>query len=73
MIKRDLGLALQYSLPHRFLSRIMYYLTRSQWGWIKQPLINQIAKRFRVDMADALEPDLRAYPSFNAFFTRDCK
>lgn len=73
MIKRDLGLALQYALPHRFLSRIMYYLTRSQWRWIKQPLINQIAKRFRVDMSDALEPDLRAYPSFNAFFTRALK
>lgn len=73
MIKRDLGLALQYSLPHRFLSRLMYYLTRSTWGWIKQPLINGIAKRFRVDMSDALEPDLRAYPSFNAFFTRALK
>lgn len=73
MIKRDLGLALQYSLPHRFLSRIMYYLTRSTWGWIKQPVINGIAKRFRVDMSDALEPDLRAYPSFNAFFTRALK
>jgi phosphatidylserine decarboxylase len=73
MIKRDLGLALQYGLPHRFLSRVMFYLTRSEWGWVKNTLIRQIAKRFLVDMTDALEPDLAAYPSFNAFFTRALK
>ena len=70
MIKRDLSLALQYALPHRFLSRIMFYLTRSEWGWLKNTFISQIVKRYRVDMSDALEPDLAAYPSFNAFFTR---
>ncbi len=73
MIKHDLGLALQYGLPHRFLSRVMFYLTRSEWGWVKNTLIRQIAKRFSVDMTDALEPDLAAYPSFNAFFTRALK
>jgi phosphatidylserine decarboxylase len=72
-MKRDLGLALQYGIPHRFLSRIMFYLTRSQWGFVKNTLIRQIARRFRVDMHDALEPDLAAYPSFNAFFTRALK
>jgi phosphatidylserine decarboxylase len=73
MIKRDIGLALQYGLPHRLLSRMMFYLMRSQWGWVKNTLIQQIAKRYRVDMSDALEPDLAAYPSFNAFFTRALK
>lgn len=73
MIKRDFGLALQYALPHRFLSRIMFYLTRSEWRWVKNTFIRQIVKRYRVDMSDALEPDLAAYPSFNAFFTRALK
>jgi phosphatidylserine decarboxylase len=72
-MKRDLGLALQYGLPHRFLSRVMYYLTRSEISLVKNILIRQIARRFNVDMADALEPDLAAYPSFNAFFTRALK
>jgi phosphatidylserine decarboxylase len=70
---RDFALALQYGLPHRFLSRLMYYFMRSQWRWLKNLQINQIAKRYQVDMNDALEPDLRAYPSFNAFFTRALK
>ena len=70
MIGRDLALALQYALPHRFLSRIMFYLTRSEWRWVKNTFIRQIVKRYQVDMSDALEPDLAAYPSFNAFFTR---
>ena len=73
MIKRDLALALQYALPHRFLSRIMFYLTRSEWRWVKNTFIRQIVRRYRVDMSDALEPDLAAYPSFNAFFTRALK
>ncbi len=73
MIKHDLALALQYALPHRFLSRLMFYLTRSEWRWLKNTFICQIVKRYRVDMKDALEPDLAAYPSFNAFFTRALK
>lgn len=73
MIRRDLALALQYALPHRFLSRMMFYVTRSEWRWVKNTFIRQIVKRYRVDMSDALEPDLAAYPSFNAFFTRALK
>ena len=73
MIRRDLALALQYALPHRLLSRMMFYLTRSEWRWVKNTFIRQIVKRYRVDMSDALEPDLAAYPSFNAFFTRALK
>ncbi len=69
-LARDLALALQYGLPHRLLSRGMYYLMRSKIGWLKNLLIGQIARRYKVDMRDALEPDLRAYASFNAFFTR---
>jgi phosphatidylserine decarboxylase len=61
---------LQYALPHRFLSRIVYYATRWTWRPWKNFLINRIVQGYDVDMAEAIEPDPFAYPHFNAFFTR---
>jgi phosphatidylserine decarboxylase len=73
MIKRDLGVALQLLLPHQLLSRIVYYATRWTWAPWKRLLISQLKRLYRIDMADALNPDLESYPSFNAFFTRALK
>jgi phosphatidylserine decarboxylase len=70
MIKRDLGVALQLLLPHQLLSRIVYYAMRWTWGPWKRLLISQLKRAYRIDMTDALNPDLESYPSFNAFFTR---
>ena len=61
---------LQYLLPHRLLSRLALWAAHWRFGPWKDLLIGQAVKRFRVDMAEAAEPDPRAYPSFNAFFTR---
>jgi phosphatidylserine decarboxylase len=72
-IKRDLGVALQLLLPHQLLSRIVYYAMRWTWRPWKRLLISQLQRAYRIDMADALNPDLESYPSFNAFFTRALK
>ena len=40
---------------------------------IKQWLIDTVVRKFDVDLSEAAEPDPRAYPSFNAFFTRALK
>jgi phosphatidylserine decarboxylase len=61
---------LQYALPHRFLSRIVYHATRWTWRPWKNFLISRIVRRYAVDMAEAIEPDPFAYSHFNAFFTR---
>lgn len=61
---------LQYLLPHRLLSRIIYHATRWTWRPWKNFLISQIVRRFHVDMSEAQQPDALAYPCFNAFFTR---
>ena len=63
-------LLLQYGLPHRALSRIVYWATRWTWRPWKDFLISTIVKNYNVDMSEAAQPDPRAYPSFNAFFTR---
>jgi len=65
-----LFVALQYLLPQHLLCRVVYALTRSESGWIKNSLIRAFMYAYRPQMADALEPEPRRYPSFNAFFTR---
>ncbi len=64
---------LQYILPHRLLSRIVFHATRWTWAPWKDFLIRLITRRYRVDMSEAAEPDIAAYPHFNAFFTRALK
>lgn len=73
MLSRDLAVALQLILPHRALSRIVYYAMRWRFKPWKRLLINQISRAYKVDMAHAQEPDPEAYESFNAFFTRSLK
>lgn len=67
------SLLLQYILPHRLLSRIVYYATRWTWRPWKNRLIATIVRNYRVDMSQAEQPDPFAYASFNAFFTRSLK
>ncbi|MEX1827722.1 archaetidylserine decarboxylase [Luteibacter sp. CQ10] len=64
---------LQYVLPHRFLSRIVYQATRWEWAPWKNFLIREIVQRYDVDMSQAAQPDPLAYQHFNAFFTRKLK
>jgi len=59
-----------YLLPHHALSRVMHAITRSEIHWWKTAFTRWFVQRFKVDMSLALEPDLKSYPSFNAFFTR---
>jgi phosphatidylserine decarboxylase len=64
---------LQYLLPHRALSRIVYFATRWTFAPWKNFLIATIVRKYAVDTREALEPDVSAYPTFNAFFTRALK
>lgn len=65
-----LFIALQHLVPQRWLSERMYRLARVQWRPLKRLIIRNFARIYQIDMSLALEPDLDAYPSFNAFFTR---
>jgi phosphatidylserine decarboxylase len=68
-----LSVLAQYALPHRTLSRLVYWATRRTWTPWKNFLIGRVVKAYRVDMSQAEQPDPFAYPSFNAFFTRALK
>ena len=66
----SLFILLQYLLPQHWLSRITGWLAECRTPWLKNVLIRLFARHFRVDMGEAAEPVLEAYPNFNAFFTR---
>jgi phosphatidylserine decarboxylase len=61
---------LQRLLPQHGLSRLVGWLAVIERPWAKNLLIRGFMRLFRVNMAEAAQPDPLAYPSFNAFFTR---
>lgn len=66
----SLSVALQRAYPRRLLSRIVLHATRVRIPAWQQWLIRTVVRRHEVDISDAVESDPRAWPTFNAFFTR---
>ncbi|WP_104202119.1 archaetidylserine decarboxylase [Billgrantia saliphila] len=64
---------IQYPIPHHLLSRLVGFLAECRVAWLKDGLIRAFIKAFEVDMREAAEPDIRAYATFNDFFTRKLK
>lgn len=62
-----------YLIPQHLLSRLIGKLARSSLPFIKTPFIHRFAKKYHVNMTEALEPNLAAYPTFCDFFTRALK
>ena len=69
----SLKIAAQYILPKHLLSRLVGYLAAAHAGALTTALIKLFIKQYRVNMAEALHEAPEAYPSFNAFFTRQLK
>jgi phosphatidylserine decarboxylase len=69
-VRARLFVALQYLLPHHFISRLAYRITRSRVPLVKNALIRSFVSNFHPDMSEAEQPDPLQYESFNAFFTR---
>ena len=68
-----LKIKLQYVLPKHALSRLVGKFAAGEYGATTTFIIKQFIKQFNVDMSEAKESDPAAYPSFNAFFTRELK
>jgi phosphatidylserine decarboxylase len=65
-----LSTRLQHLLPQHLLSRLVRAATHARFPWLAPILIRWFVRRYRVDLAQAEQPDPGGYPSFNAFFTR---
>jgi phosphatidylserine decarboxylase len=66
----DLLLAqLMRLLPHHAISRLTHRVARWQSPRM-QPLLRWFVRQYNLDMTEAANTDIDAYPSFNALFTR---
>ncbi|WP_373017769.1 archaetidylserine decarboxylase [Thiomicrorhabdus sp.] len=63
----------QYLIPKHFLSQAMHWFMQVETPWIKNNTIKLLTKIYKIDVSEALEEDINAYPHFNAFFTRALK
>ena len=67
------GIFFQYVLPHRLLSSIARWLAYGRLRPWKNWLIRLAVSTFNINVAEAADPQIENYPSFNAFFTRALK
>lgn len=73
MLSDRLAVLPQYLLPKQALTRLAGRIASAQGGALTTALITRFVARYNVDMAEAAQPDVAAYPSFNEFFTRALK
>lgn len=62
-----------YILPHHFISRQVFRLTRIQCPSLVPGAIRLFSNIFKVNLDEARNPDPASYKTFNAFFTRVLK
>jgi phosphatidylserine decarboxylase len=73
MLDDRLAVLPQYLLPKGLLTRCVGRLAAGRHGSATTRVIRWFVGRYGVDMAEAAEPDVTAYASFNDFFTRALK
>jgi phosphatidylserine decarboxylase len=63
----------QYLLPKKALTVFAGWVAGARAGGVTSAIIRWFVKRYNVNMAEAAQPDITAYTSFNDFFTRALK
>ncbi|CAN5217315.1 archaetidylserine decarboxylase [soil metagenome] len=63
----------QYLMPKQAMTRFGGLVAGSRMGSITTEIIRRFVARYDVNMAEALNPDISSYASFNDFFTRALK
>ncbi len=63
----------QYLLPKLLLTTFAGWVAGKEGGKLTTALIRWFVGRYQVNMAEALNPDLSSYATFNDFFTRALK
>jgi len=72
-MNEKLFVALQHILPKQGLTALAGWVANGRHGVLSTRLIRWFVGKYQVNMAEALEPDIGQYASFNDFFTRALK
>lgn len=67
------ALLLQYVLPKQAITALAGKLAHLKGGNLTTAVITWFVKRYQVNMAEAAEPNISTYKTFNDFFTRPLK
>jgi len=63
----------QYLLPKQALTHFAGFVASRERGWVTTEIIRRFVAKYRVNMSEALNPDIASYLTFNDFFTRSLK
>lgn len=69
----NMAVLLQYILPKQASTALAGKLAHYQGGNLTTSVITWFVKRYQVNMAEAANPDVASYKTFNEFFTRPLK
>jgi phosphatidylserine decarboxylase len=72
-LRDNLFVLLQYLLPQHPVSRLIHWFVRLRIQWLKNLVGRWFIRHFKVNMGEATQEDITAYPDFNSFFTRALK
>lgn len=68
-----LAILLQHIAPKQAMTALAGKLAHKAWGKLTTNFIAWFVKRYQVNMAEAANPDIASYSTFNQFFTRPLK
>ncbi len=72
-MNEGLAVLLQYALPKQALTALAGRFATARAGGVTTRVIRWFVGRYGVNMAEAANPDIGSYASFNEFFTRPLK
>jgi len=72
-MRHRLAVLPQYVLPKQAITTLAGKAANARAGTLTTAAIRWFVRHYGVDMSEAAEPDIAAYPTFNEFFTRALK
>ena len=69
-VSNRLAVTPQYLMPKRLLTQFAGLVAGWHGGAVTQKIIRDFVAKYKVNMAEAADPDITSYATFNEFFTR---